>query len=284
MVIVNILQLLRVKDWLKNLILFFPIIFAGSISDFFLYFSLIKGFFIFSIVSSFIYVLNDILDLKADRLHPTKKFLKPIAAGRLSLSFSYVILIILFLLITIFIFKYKVIFISLILYLTLSLSYNFFLKNIPFLELIILAIGYVIRIDAGSKLIYVKSSTIMLLCVFFLALFFIVLKRVGELNCFINSEKNFNTRKVLKYYSLEFLKKITFISATILIILLFIFVLTKKIYLILILPFVLVFLLRYYLISNDSTKGESPISLILEDKLLLMFSLLSLSISIIIYL
>ena len=75
----NIANLLRVKDWLKNIIIFFPLIFSGSLFKYDNYTILFLGFITFCIISSFIYVVNDILDVKKDRLHPQKKFLKPIS-------------------------------------------------------------------------------------------------------------------------------------------------------------------------------------------------------------
>ena len=69
----NILQLLRIKDWFKNLIIFFPIIFSVKFLELNNYFDLIITFIIFSITSSIVYILNDIIDLNNDKKHPIKK-------------------------------------------------------------------------------------------------------------------------------------------------------------------------------------------------------------------
>ena len=81
----------------------------------------------------------------------------------------------------------------------MSLSYNFYLKKIPYLELLILSLGYLIRIDNGSVIINVESSTLMLSCIFFLGVYFIKKKRIAEL--YLNdSNLDIETRYVLKFY------------------------------------------------------------------------------------
>ena len=81
----HILNLIRIKDWLKNIILILPLIFSGYLFEKSLYFNLLFGFFTFSIASSTIYILNDIMDLDKDKIHNTKKFTKPIVFGRFDL-------------------------------------------------------------------------------------------------------------------------------------------------------------------------------------------------------
>ena len=93
----ELLNLIRVKDWLKNIIIFFPIIFSGLLFDTSNYIKLIICFLSFSIVSSFIYVLNDILDIKQDKKHPIKKITKPLASGKVSIIIAYAVLSVLFL-------------------------------------------------------------------------------------------------------------------------------------------------------------------------------------------
>tara|TARA_B100000886_G_C20011898_1_gene322318 strand:+ start:62 stop:289 length:228 start_codon:yes stop_codon:yes gene_type:complete len=73
MILVDILTLIRIKDWLKNIIIFFPLIFSGYLFDSSKYLILVIGFIVFALVSSFIYVLNDILDVNKDISHPLKK-------------------------------------------------------------------------------------------------------------------------------------------------------------------------------------------------------------------
>ena len=83
------LKLIRIKDWLKNIIIFFPLIFSGYLFDLSNYSNLVIGFISFSIVSSIVYILNDILDIERDKVHPTKKYTKPLASGRISIPMSF---------------------------------------------------------------------------------------------------------------------------------------------------------------------------------------------------
>ena len=79
----NTLQLIRIKDWFKNLIIFFPIIFSGKILEYSNYINLIIGFILFSIVCSSVYILNDIIDKNKDKIHPIKKNIKPLESSTL---------------------------------------------------------------------------------------------------------------------------------------------------------------------------------------------------------
>ena len=77
--ITNTLKLLRIKDWLKNVIIFLPLIFSGNLKYEYFYFDLIIAFFLFSLTSSFIYIINDIVDVEDDKKHPLKINKKPLA-------------------------------------------------------------------------------------------------------------------------------------------------------------------------------------------------------------
>ena len=82
----HIINLIRVKDWLKNILIFFPLIYSGLLFDQSYYTILILGFITFCTVASCIYMINDILDVERDKQHPIKKFTKPIAAKKVSIK------------------------------------------------------------------------------------------------------------------------------------------------------------------------------------------------------
>ena len=84
----HILNLIRVKDWLKNLLIFIPLIFSDNLLSNEYYLDLFFTFLLFSLVCSVIYILNDINDIKADKLHPIKKNIKPLVNGQLSIFFA----------------------------------------------------------------------------------------------------------------------------------------------------------------------------------------------------
>jgi len=279
----NILQLLRIKDWFKNLIIFFPIIFSVKFLELNNYFDLIISFIIFSITSSIVYILNDIIDLNNDKKHPIKKT-RPIASNKISIKESIYILISLVFVGLIFIYFQKTIFIHVLIYLVTSCTYILFLKKIPFLELLILSSLYLIRIDTGSLVINVESTHLMLLTTLIISIFFILLKRIGELNLLKDNEF-IQTRSVLNFYNITTLKNITILIIITFFILVFIYTYSTSLLLILTFPFIFMFIYRYYLIAIRSTDGENPISLILQNYFLIVniFATLFILITILIY-
>ena len=279
----NILQLLRIKDWFKNLIIFFPIIFSVKFLELNNYFDLIISFIIFSITSSIVYILNDIIDLNNDKKHPIKKS-RPLASNKISIKESIYILISLVFVGLIFLNFQKTIFIHIIIYLVTSCTYILFLKKIPFLELLILSSLYLIRIDTGSLVINVESTHLMLLTTLIISIFFILLKRIGELNLLKDNEF-IQTRSVLNFYNITTLKNITILMIITFFILVFIYTYSTSLFLILTFPFIFMFIYRYYLIAIRSTDGENPISLILQNYFLIIniFATLFILITILIY-
>ena len=279
----NILQLLRIKDWFKNLIIFFPIIFSVKFLELNNYFDLIITFIIFSITSSIVYILNDIIDLNNDKKHPIKKS-RPLASNKISIKESIYILISLVFVGLIFLNFQKTIFIHILIYLVTSCTYILFLKKIPFLELVILSSLYLIRIDTGSLVINVESTHLMLLTTLIISIFFILLKRIGELNLLKDNEF-IQTRSVLNFYNITTLKNITILMIITFFILVFIYTYSTSFFLILTFPFIFMFIYRYYLIAIRSTDGENPISLILQNYFLIIniFATLFILITILIY-
>ena len=279
----NILQLLRIKDWFKNLIIFFPIIFSVKFLELNNYFDLIITFIIFSITSSIVYILNDIIDLNNDKKHPIKKS-RPLASNKISIKESIYILISLVFVGLIFLNFQKTIFIHILIYLVTSCTYILFLKKIPFLELVILSSLYLIRIDTGSLVINVESTHLMLLTTLIISIFFILLKRIGELNL-LKDNKFIQTRSVLNFYNITTLKNITILMIITFFILVFIYTYSTSFFLILTFPFIFMFIYRYYLIAIRSTDGENPISLILQNYFLIIniFATLFILITILIY-
>ena len=279
----NILQLLRIKDWFKNLIIFFPIIFSVKFLELNNYFDLIITFIIFSITSSIVYILNDIIDLNNDKKHPIKKS-RPLASNKISIKESIYILISLVFVGLIFLNFQKTIFIHILIYLVTSCTYILFLKKIPFLELLILSSLYLIRIDTGSLVINVESTHLMLLTTLIISIFFILLKRIGELNLLKDNEF-IQTRSVLNFYNITTLKNITILMIITFFILVFIYTYSTSFFLILTFPFIFMFIYRYYLSAIRSTDGENPISLILQNYFLIIniFATLFILITILIY-
>ena len=208
-------HLLRVKSWVKNGFLFLPAIFSLRLLQWDFMFSVLIGAFIFSLISSFVYINNDIKDAEEDALHPRKKF-RPIAAGLISKKRAFLIgiglLILAFCLLVID--KLPLAFLGIVLtYLILNILYSFWLKTLPLVELFIVAINFVLRVLAGCAIIAVKPSHWILVVTFFLALLMVVVKRKSEITQLQGNAENH--RAVLKAYSVGFLNTLTYIAATI---------------------------------------------------------------------
>jgi decaprenyl-phosphate phosphoribosyltransferase len=282
MIILDIANLIRIKDWAKNCIIFLPLLFSGYLLNISHYTSLILGFTIFSLISSCIYILNDILDLQDDLKHPKKKYSKPLASAKVSLGLAYVILLLFIILSIILIYFCQEILYSSIIYISINLFYNIGIKKIAYFEVLLISIGYIVRIDAGSNLINVESSILMIMAIYSLALFFLLLKRLAEMNVYSDIPE-YKSRYVLKFYTKSSLKYLSLISLLLLLIILFLYVFTVNSRLIFSFILVVYFLISYFKLTIDETYGENPISYVFSNKKLLMTAVLSLCFSLIIY-
>ena len=197
------LHLIRPKHWVKNLFLFIPLFFSGEIFAFNKIELLIYGFIAFCLVASSIYIINDYRDRDKDALHPTKKE-RPLAAGTISpafaLSLSFVFSVIGF--IIAYWLREKV-FVILLIYFILNLSYSLGLKNMPIVDVMIIAAGFVLRIKAGAAISMTGLSQWLTLMVFLLALFLALGKRRDDV--MIMARSGVDMRKSLKGYNMDFL-------------------------------------------------------------------------------
>ena len=154
----NYLKLLRVKHYIKNLLVFFPLVFSKNITSTNILL-VILGFIAFSFSSSAIYIINDIMDIEKDKNHPTKKN-RPIASGIISIKKALIIAIILLFIIigiTIYLsFNNHYISLYLIVYIIINIAYSLGLKNKPLIDIAILASGFLIRVLYGGALINIE--------------------------------------------------------------------------------------------------------------------------------
>jgi 4-hydroxybenzoate polyprenyltransferase/phosphoserine phosphatase len=177
----TIIKEIRVYQWVKNILLFLPLLLAHSISNVTLLSDVIIGFFSFSLSASFVYVLNDLLDLQSDRSHPRKRK-RPLASGRLPIQIG-ILLVPLLLIVGLSLsflisFKFQIILIS---YIVLTTAYSFKLKKIPMLDIILLATLFTTRIVAGAYAAEVYLSMWILAFSMFFFMNLAVLKRYTEL-------------------------------------------------------------------------------------------------------
>jgi decaprenyl-phosphate phosphoribosyltransferase len=215
-------KLLRPKDWAKNLFLFIPSFFAGKLfnpHDFKEQFGvLIGGFFAFCFLASSIYIINDYRDVEDDRKHPIKKK-RPLASGKVKKPVAIVMAVILviagFALSYTLDSTYKFLFIAGI-YFLLNIFYSFGLKNVAIVDILILGIGFVLRVKGGAVLGHIPTTEWLIIMTFLLALFMAIGKRRDDVMLKISTGTEM--RKAVKGYSLEFLNTLLGLFCAILIV------------------------------------------------------------------
>ena len=275
---VSFLELIRLKDWLKNCLLFLPLIFSNNIKNIDKYNDLFIAFLLFCLAAAFIYIVNDIKDLENDKLYPIKKEKKPLASDKISISFAKSTLILILVIILIFLLTNQKYFYHIGLYILINITYTFYAKQILLLDLFILSVGYIIRIDIGSVAIGVETSQLMFLTIFSLSFFVISLKRVGDLNINFNAKKNiYRNHSILLHF-------IVIISALLTILFYSIYAIIINNNFLLTLPLVILILFRYFKRSINTNEGEFPLDLFFKDKILLILSMLYIFYAVFIYL
>ncbi len=192
----------RPIHWTKNLSLFAALIFGGLLFSRTHLEMVILAFFAFGFATSATYIFNDLLDAENDKFHPIKKY-RPIASGKLS-PFTAGIAVLVFSLTSIYIASNlnTLFMLSLTAYLLLQAAYSLGLKNIPTIDILIIATGFIIRVYSGAFVIDAHLSVWFLLCVISVALFLAAGKRRSELGVVENIGQ---TRKSLTKYDRELL-------------------------------------------------------------------------------
>ncbi len=199
-------KLMRVKHYIKNVIIMLPLIFSGKLFDIGLLQRTLVGVVGFSFMSSVIYIINDIRDAENDRNHPTK-CKRPIASGEISMKSAHIFALVFFLVSLII--NYYINkgawegWVFFILYFMLNISYSLGLKNIPIVDVAILVSGFLLRLLFGSAITGIEISKWLYLTVISLSFYLGLGKRRNE----GGKQTDGNTRKVLKFYNYNFLDK-----------------------------------------------------------------------------
>lgn len=198
-----IIRLLRPAHWAKNVFVLAPLVFAQRLTDPVAVRNGLLAFATFCLASSAVYVFNDIRDRAEDRLHPMKRF-RPIAAGDVSV-FAATILGLALAAVSLAMAASLgwEFFAILAIYLVLNQLYSAGLKHTVILDVMIVSLGFVLRVLAGGAAVHVQVSAWLLLCTFFIALFLAFSKRRHEL--ILLAEDASGQRPVLSHYSPEFL-------------------------------------------------------------------------------
>jgi 4-hydroxybenzoate polyprenyltransferase len=265
-----LLQTFRPKHWVKNLFVLAPMIFSAQALSVKLGLQFAAGFAVFCLLSSIVYVLNDIADIPKDRLHPLKKN-RPLAAGTLKPGVAWVSIALMALIaVPGAFFLDKPFFVTGIIYLLLNLVYSFGLKKVVVVDAICVAIGFVLRVIAGAALVKVIPTAWILMSTFFLALFLAFSKRRQEI-AFIDRSV-YDTKAALMNYNIQFLDNVIMIVSSCTIMCYALFSLSDYAiqkfhsrYLIATVPFVVFGIFRYFHLVYNRNRGEDPTAALLTD-------------------
>ena len=208
------IKLIRVKHWIKNILVFSAVFFSGNIFNKSILINIAIAWAIFSMVSSIVYIINDINDIENDRKNPAKQN-RPLASGRISVKNAKITVIVLFA-ITVFLSTvlYRLnnniyTYIIPLAYLTVNIFYSKGLKNLPIIDVVILVSGFVLRVIYGGVTTNIEVSKWLYMMVTFGSFFLAYGKRRNEIK-----KNGTKARSVLKYYNKDFLDKNMYVALT----------------------------------------------------------------------
>lgn len=274
-----ILKLLRIKHYLKNFLVFIPLVFSNNLFQPIYFLRCFLGFLSFCLISSCIYILNDSKDIEKDKLHPTKKK-RPLASGEISLGTAYTVLIILLIFvvgINLFLVRFGcgyLSFIYILIYFCLNVCYSYGFKNIPVIDIVILMLGFLIRVLYGAVIADTFVSSWLYLTVISGAFFFGLGKRRNELR----DNEGGSTRGVLSYYNYDFLDKFMYLCLAMTNIF---YALWAKEYenphVIWTVPVMIVLFMQYSFDMESSSCDGDPVEVILKDRKLIAITIVLIS-------
>jgi 4-hydroxybenzoate polyprenyltransferase len=281
-----IIKLIRVRQWIKNFFCFAPILFAGQLLNTELFTKNILAFLAFCAVSSSVYIINDIIDVEADRAHKKKRF-RPIASGEISIKQAVIILIIIIAITVLLSALINIYFvITVAAYFIINLLYSIKVKHVVILDVFFISLGFMLRLIGGAAAIHVSLSSWMILTAIFISLFLAISKRRAELSQ-IEQDNLDKQRKVLNYYGIEFTDQMNTIAATGTIICYALYTVSEKAVstfhtenLIYTTPFVIYGIFRYLYLIHQKNLGESPTQIVTKDIPIMLNTLIWLIVSV----
>lgn len=267
----------RPKQWTKNVLLFFGLIFALKLTDVSLLERAFLGFLVFCAASSGVYLINDLADVEKDRQHP-KKRKRPLAARLITPLQAMVLAAALFAFaLGISVALGPIFAVLTVTYVVLMIVYTFHLKHVVLIDVFVLAAGFVIRAVAGAVVVHVPISPWLYLCTVLASLFLGLAKRRHEI-VLLNDGAG-SHRRILEEYSIPLLDQLILIvtSATVMAYSLYTFSaenLPADHSMMLTIPFVLYGLFRYLYLVQQKNGGGSPDETLLTDRPLLLCAVL----------
>ena len=268
----DMIQLIRPKHWVKNIVVLLPIVFGSKMTDAMAWTHGITAVISFCLLSSFGYIINDIRDARSDREHPHKKN-RPLASDRISIKTAISVAAGLFVVGCFIAYAVSVVFLVIVLgYAVLELGYSFVLKNKAILDVICIAMGFVLRAASGAVAIGVAISPWLFICMFTLCLFMGFCKRYNEIVTIGDVVRAGSHRPTLIDYTPELLTHLITVSAGIAVIAFLMYSLSDRTvmqfgtnYFIYTMPVVVYAVFRFAMLSMKGAYTD-PTDLILRDR------------------
>lgn len=274
--IISYIKLARVHHYIKNLLIFMPIIFSKNLFNCNLLKNTIIGTIAFCLMSSIVYIINDIFDVEADRKSEKKKH-RPIASGEISIKNAIILACILLgisVVLNIYINAGPLAYVIFYGYLIMNILYSFKLKHIPIVDIVILTSGFLLRVLYGSIITGIEISNWLNLTILAFSFYMALGKRRNEL---VRNGKQ--SRKVLEYYNKDFLNNNMYMCVSLGIVFYSLWCLDidkaggNIINMIWTVPLVIIICMKYSLNIESNSLGD-PVDVILKDKALLLLGII----------
>lgn len=270
-----LIETMRPRQWIKNLLVFAGALFSLKFFEWQYLVRSIGAFFTFSAISGCVYIMNDLLDYKRDLVHP-EKCNRPIPSGRLPRNVAMTALVVIGSLSFLIAFGLSVKF-GLVAtgYFVMNIAYSIRLKHVVIIDVMIIALGFVLRAVAGSVVIDVDFSHWLLMCTMLLALFLAICKRRHEL--YLIKEQAGNHRAVLDHYTSDLIDQMTSVVTASALVTYALYTISPEVTgklgtdkLIYTFPFVLFAIFRYLYLVITKNQGGSPEKVFLQDKAMII--------------
>lgn len=264
--LIQYMNLLRLKHYIKNVLIFVPLFFSGQMFDRGRIVSTIQGMIIFCIGCSCVYIINDIKDVEKDRLHPVK-CKRPIASGAITKKSACILCFVLI------IFDYSMLYFTkfnwkigvlLTLYIVINLGYSFGLKNVPILDVALLSFGFLLRVIYGGIVSDTIVSSWLYLTVIALSFYLGLGKRRNELRKIKSAE----TRKVMEQYSEDFLDRNMYMCLALGLVFYSLWTVERARNFMWSIPLVLIICMKYNLILEKESEGDPVVTLLASKSLI----------------
>ncbi|MEM9543513.1 MAG: UbiA prenyltransferase family protein [Cyanobacteria bacterium P01_E01_bin.42] len=274
----QIVQLMRVHQWVKNGFIFIPAFFAGKIFVSWVLLNLTIAFVAFSLMASCVYIINDYIDIPHDKLHP-EKCKRPLASGAISRYQARIILLLLFAIaLALALYLPAFALVTILGYFSMNLLYSFKLKHIAIIDVSIIAIGFLLRVALGGIAAGVPISHWLIMLTFLLAMLLGLAKRRDEFLIYL---EGMNTRKSIEGYNLQFIDVSMMLASSVTVVTYIMYTVSEEVidrigndnvYLTTLFP--ILGIMRYLQQTLVFTKTGSPTKILLSDRFIQLVILL----------